>query len=71
MARTRNWYSKEELKDAKIVAKAAGMMIWKFRKDTIHRDGTAERIDGLYVGIELPKSLKGERTTAKVVFPRK
>ena len=71
MARARRWYSKSELKDAKVAAKTLGRKIWRYCITRVHRDGAKEKIGGLYMGNELPKELLGDWVTTKLVFPRK
>ena len=71
MARARRWYSKSELKDAKVAAKTLGHKIWRYCITRVHRDGAKEKTDGLYMGNALPKELLGDWVTTKLVFPRK
>ena len=69
MAPRKKWYMKEERKDAKGMAKEKGCFAWHYvRKVTPRRkDLKPYKLEGIYVGMQLPAELRKDGTQAKLI----
>lgn len=68
----KRWFQKEERKEAKGMAKEKGIFAWSYKMLRNKRGAEKPvKTEGIYIGMNLPKTLRREDTTAKLIYEPK
>jgi hypothetical protein len=73
MAPSKKWFDKDERKDAKTTAKEKARLAWHYVKKVTPRDKDLGpyKLEGIYVGVKLPKELQKDNVKVKVIYEPK
>jgi len=73
MASSKKWFQTDERKEAKGMAKEKARMAWQYMRKVTPRDKDLGpyKLEGIYVGVKLPKELQKEGVKVKVIYEPK